>query len=843
MQLNTRGTRSVFFFTFLWIAPFVWKETFKKSSLTQNRLQQLPPQLDAEVLYNRFSSFWEEEHSKRRPKLWFALLRTFLLDFSFVLVTGVLYVMSYFLLVYALIWTINGLEATNLYSTLQLLSISSLLPLCGVVANFFGHTMEYMLNVIGMKYRILLTTAIYKKILLVSYARFNFISSGTIITIITSDLFKFDVLFNTMMYLFICPLGVIFIVIFAYIEIGMSALLIIPISIFHLVTQLGVGYLVSLSYNKSLQYSDVRNKRMREFIAGIQLIKCFAWEYAVVSVITRIRRMEFLMVLINAMLQLQSNPFSIIFSVLFSLTICLSVYVATGGYLTSRLVFGLQALLFIYQRLFVHMTHALNCIGELRVTLKRIEGVLQTPEMELTIGEQIDDIMPQVPLNAIELSGGLKHAHNCNEANTLISNISFWLKRGESMSVVGKVGSGKTSLLLSLINEIDILTGECWLYGDSAFLPHLPWIISTSVRENITYGRKWNKDWYDEVIAMCCLETDIQQFPQGDLTVVGDRGITLSGGQKSRVALARVVYADVDVYLLDDPLSSVDSVVATQLLSIFTTGRLSDRTAVIVTHQLQLIDQTDTVLLLDDRRCIAYGSYSIVKNLAVFEQYREFINTIKDDNVQETNNYCDSVIAHLDAPESQNDPLRVSTAEPSSSSPREQILHFNRISFKTYAIYLWNGGNILCNCSFLVLALCSFFCLIIGKNYYLIWWIMASSARYNTTDKIFQKNTTGNPLLFLPSDVQIIFFIVFCTLTSILLIVTFLLLAWIIIFASYKLHNSMLFHVLRAPMMFFYSTSSGSILNRFSKDIFAMENILPHFYSYSGVRLLARFAY
>ena len=592
---------------------------------------------------------------------------------------------------------------------------------------------------------------------------------------ITSDLFKFDALFNYLVFLFISPLGIILVVIFGYIETGLSALLIIPVFILQVAIQIGMGYLVSLSYNQILKYSDVRNKHIREFIAGIELIKCFAWEYAVVSVITRIRRMEFIMILINAMLQMQSIPLSYICSVLFTMMICLSVYVATGGYLTSRLVFGFQTLLFFYQLMVMILSLSLNSIGELRMTLKRIDRMLQTSVMELTTGEPFNNDIPPVTLKAIELFGGLKDSHNCNEPNILISDVSFWLRRGESMSVIGRVGSGKTSLLLSLINEIDILRGECWLSGNSAFLPHQPWVISTSVRENITYGREWNEDWYDEVIGMCCLEIDIQQFPQGDLTIVGDRGITLSGGQKARVALARAVYADVDVYLLDDPLSSVDPVVAAKLLSIFTTGRFSDRTAVIVTHQLQFIDQTDTVLLLDDRKCVAYGSYSLIRNLSDFEQYREFINTVKDNIVEETSNDCDAMIAQLETPKVfQTDHLCVTDVEPSPNSPRERILHFNEISLKVYAMYFWNGGNILCNCSFLILALCSFFCLIIGKNYYLVWWIMASSTGNNTTDSIHSRNDTGNPLLFLSSNLQIILFIVFCILTSILLIPTFL---------------------------------------------------------------------
>ena len=229
------------------------------------------------------------------------------------------------------------------------------------------------------------------------------------------------------------------------------------------------------------------------------------------------------------------------------------------------------------------------------------------------------DSDPQYPIRAYGSSGRLMNAQS--EPDFLICVVSFKLRKGETMSIIGRVGTGKSSLLMSLINEIDILQGECHLTGSCAFVPREPWILSTSVRENITYGRQWDEEWYSKVVSLCSLAIDIGQFLHGDLTIVGDRGITLTGGQKARICLARTVYANTDIYLLDDSLSSVDPPVAEQLLSIFTKGVFSHKTVILTTHQLQFVGHTDQVLLMEDRRAVAFGPYSSITYLSEFKEY------------------------------------------------------------------------------------------------------------------------------------------------------------------------------------------------------------------------------
>ena len=171
------------------------------------------------------------------------------------------------------------------------------------------------------------------------------------------------------------------------------------------------------------------------------------------------------------------------------------------------------------------------------------------------------------------------------------------------------------------MNELEIVEGGVQLSGSVAYVPQESWILPTTVRENIVYGRGLDQDWYQQVVSACCLDTDMEQFVDGDLTEVGDRGVTLSGGQKARITLARAVYRNSDIYLLDEPCSAVDTRIARTLLSLFITGLLSDKTVILVTHQLQLIKDMDRVLMLENGRMVALTDHQTLQR---GDRYRRF---------------------------------------------------------------------------------------------------------------------------------------------------------------------------------------------------------------------------
>lgn len=143
--------------------------------------------------------------------------------------------------------------------------------------------------------------------------------------------------------------------------------------------------------------------------------------------------------------------------------------------------------------------------------------------------------------------------------------ISTYVKQGELLAVIGPVGSGKSSLLMALLHELPLESGHIEINGTVSYASQEPWAYVASVRDNILFGSEYDPVRYQEVVRVCALERDLEQFPYGDQTLVGEKGVSLSGGQKTRITLARALYKEADIYLLDDPLSAVDTHVSTHI--------------------------------------------------------------------------------------------------------------------------------------------------------------------------------------------------------------------------------------------------------------------------------------
>lgn len=168
------------------------------------------------------------------------------------------------------------------------------------------------------------------------------------------------------------------------------------------------------------------------------------------------------------------------------------------------------------------------------------------------------------------------------------------------VAVVGPVGSGKTTLLQTILKELKLKEGWISVKGSVSYASQEPWVFGGSVKQNIIFGEKFDSKKYEEVVKVCALERDFTLFPYGDRTLVGERGVSLSGGQRARINLARAIYKDADIYLLDDPLSAVDTHVGTHLFDQCICGYLKSKCVVLVTHQLQYLSNVNRIYLLEN---------------------------------------------------------------------------------------------------------------------------------------------------------------------------------------------------------------------------------------------------
>ncbi|KAJ2402915.1 ATP-binding cassette glutathione S-conjugate transporter ycf1 [Coemansia sp. RSA 2559] len=184
---------------------------------------------------------------------------------------------------------------------------------------------------------------------------------------------------------------------------------------------------------------------------------------------------------------------------------------------------------------------------------------------------------------------------------SVLENVSFTAGDGELVAVVGKTGSGKSSLLLSVCGEIEMTKGSGAVFGSIALMEQTPWIMNDTVRKNILFGRDYDEDHYNRVVDACALVEDISNWRGGDQTVIGERGINLSGGQKSRLALARTVYSKADIYILDDPLSAVDAHVKRHILDnvIMDSGLLGGKVRIMSVNAESLLPYCNQVIRLD----------------------------------------------------------------------------------------------------------------------------------------------------------------------------------------------------------------------------------------------------
>lgn len=192
-----------------------------------------------------------------------------------------------------------------------------------------------------------------------------------------------------------------------------------------------------------------------------------------------------------------------------------------------------------------------------------------------------------------------------------LKNINMKVQNGSLTSVVGSFGSGKSSLISALLGEINKNNGTVNIHGSIALVSQQAWIQNSTLRNNVLFGNSFDEVFYNKVIEACALLPDLEILPAGDLTEIGEKGINLSGGQKQRVSLARAIYANADIYLLDDPLSAVDSHVGKHIFEqvIGPNGLLKNKTRIFVTHTITFLPQSSQILVLKDGEISESGSY------------------------------------------------------------------------------------------------------------------------------------------------------------------------------------------------------------------------------------------
>lgn len=197
-----------------------------------------------------------------------------------------------------------------------------------------------------------------------------------------------------------------------------------------------------------------------------------------------------------------------------------------------------------------------------------------------------------------------------------LKNINMHVKKNTLCAIVGTVGSGKSSVVQAYLGEMEKISGTVNTVGSIAYVPQQAWIQNSTLRDNILFGKPYDRKRYNRVIDACALRPDIEMLSAGDQTEIGEKGINLSGGQKQRISMARAVYSDADLYFLDDPLSAVDSHVGKHIFEqvIGPKGLLAKKTRVLVTHGITFLPQTDNIYVMKLGEISENGTYQELLN-------------------------------------------------------------------------------------------------------------------------------------------------------------------------------------------------------------------------------------
>ena len=218
----------------------------------------------------------------------------------------------------------------------------------------------------------------------------------------------------------------------------------------------------------------------------------------------------------------------------------------------------------------------------------------------------------------------------------LLKDISFSIKKGEFIAILGPTGSGKTCLINAILNNYipNYINkdSKMILNGEISYINQQPWVMTDTVKNNILFNNDFNEDRYNKVVSVCQLENDFAELANGDKTEINSTNANVSGGQKARISLARCLYKEADLYLLDDPLSSVDSKVGNKIFVNAFIKFLKDKARILVTNELNNLSFVDKIVYMENKKIIFIGTYTEFNN--TFGSKNMEIDSNSDDNTK-----------------------------------------------------------------------------------------------------------------------------------------------------------------------------------------------------------------
>ncbi|KAG1899413.1 ABC transporter [Suillus fuscotomentosus] len=677
-----------------------------------------------------------------------------------------------------------------------------------LIASWCSNHFYYRSMTSGVLLRGGLITAIYSRSLQLSArARVN-LSNGELVNHISTDVSRIDFCMGYFHMSWTALIQLTICLVLLLINLGPSALAGFALLLVATPVQTyAVKRLFSLRM-KSMAWTDKRSKTLQEILSGMRVIKFFSWEVPFLKRISDYRRNE--MAYIRTLLIIKSamNAVAISLPSLASV-IAFVTYSLTGHSLTAANIFTSLTLFNLARLPLMFLPLSLSSIADAATACDRLLAVFEAETLDeiLAINCDLDaavraegvsftwDGLPPRPEDPKKKAKGSKMGMNAgkrklpstpppalaDDGNIFkVTDIDLEIPRGQLVAIVGAVGAGKTSLLQGLIGEMRRTSGNVEFGGSVGYCAQVAWIQNATIRENICFGRPFEEERYWKAVRDACLEPDLEMLPNYDLTEVGEKGISLSGGQKQRINICRAIYCNTDIQIFDDPLSALDAHVGKAVFQ-NVLKKNADKTRILVTHALHFLPEVDFIYTLVDGRIAERGTYAelMAKDGAFSKFVYEFGS--KEDSTKKEEKA-------VDGPKIED--IKIQKGSAGKAMMQEEERNTGSIKWGVYREYVAAAhGPVLVPLFLLSVILMQ--CSSVMSSY----WYTGIYAALGVSQAL---------TMFMMGGV----------------------LALLTYYASQQLHGRSIQRVMYAPMSFFETTPLGRIMNRFTKDIDTVDNLI-----------------